>query len=161
MVRMPRVVVVGGGFGGLAVVRALLRDGADVVLVDRNNFHTFQPLLYQVATAGLDAENVAATLRGIFAGRPHFDFHCGDVTSVDLDARQVMVGEHALPYEWLVLAPGSTSSSFGIPGVDEHAFTLKTLGDAIRLRSHVLRRFEEASADPALVDRGHLTFVVV
>ena len=158
---MPRVVVVGGGFGGLAVVRALLRDGADVVLVDRNNFHTFQPLLYQVATAGLDAENVAATLRGIFAGRPHFDFHCGDVTSVDLDARQVMVGEHALPYEWLVLAPGSTSSSFGIPGVDEHAFTLKTLGDAIRLRSHVLRRFEEASADPALVDRGHLTFVVV
>jgi NADH dehydrogenase len=158
---MPRVVVVGGGFGGLAAVRTLLRGGAEVVLIDRNNFHTFQPLLYQVATAGLDAENVAATLRGIFAGEPNFDFRYGEVTSVDLDGRRVWVGDEAVTYDFLVLAPGSTSSSFGVPGVDEYALPLKTLGDSVRLRSHILRRFEEASADPQLIDEGHLTFVVV
>src|SRR5215469_9868369 len=134
--RVPRVVVVGGGFGGLAAVRTLLREGAEVVLIDRNNFHTFQPLLYQVATAGLDTENVAATLRGIFAGQPNFEFRYGEVTSVDLESRRVWVGEEAVPYDFLVLAPGSASSSFGVPGVDQHALPLKTLADSVRLRSH-------------------------
>jgi NADH:ubiquinone reductase (H+-translocating) len=84
----PKVVVVGGGFGGLAAVRSLGRRDVDVTLVDRNNFHTFQPLLYQVATAGLGSENIAATLRGVFADLPRFDFRRAAVTSVDPAARR-------------------------------------------------------------------------
>jgi len=155
------VVVVGSGFGGLAVTKGLRRLAVDVVAVDRNNFHTFQPLLYQVATAGLDAENVAASVRGIFADQARFDFRCAEVSAVDLDRRCVMAGKVRIPYDRLVLAAGATSSDYGVPGVGEHAFFLKTLAEAVRLRNHVLRQFEDAAADPSLVDQGALTVVVV
>jgi NADH dehydrogenase len=158
---VPKAVVVGGGFGGLAVARALLDDGMDVVMVDRHNFHTFQPLLYQVATAGLDSDNVAAALRGIFHDRHRFDFRCGEVVAVDFAARQVDLGGATLGYDWLVLAAGSVSSSFGVAGVEEHTFALKSLADAVRLRSHILRQFEDVAADPSLGDHGGLSFVVV
>ena len=158
---MPRAVVVGGGFGGLAAARELLDAKVDVLMVDRHNFHTFQPLLYQVATAGLDPENVAAALRGIFRRKPGFDFRWGEVSAVDLAGRRIVVDDTAFEYDWLVLAPGSDSASFGVPGVDAHAFPLKTLTDSVRLRSHILRRFEEVAADPSLADAGALTFVVV
>src|SRR5687767_11196090 len=152
----PKVVVVGGGFGGLAAVKALGAAEVDITLVDRNNFHTFQPLLYQVATAGLGSENIAATLRGVFADMPHFDFRRASVTRVDPDARVVHAGDRSLPYDFLVVAAGAATSTFGVPGVEEHAFALKTLDDAVRLRSHVLQRFEDAAADPSLVDEGAL-----
>jgi NADH dehydrogenase len=139
----------------------LLDVGVDVLMVDRNNFHTFQPLLYQVATAGLDAENVAAALRGIFRRKRGFDFRWGDVSAVDLEGRRVVLGETSIDYDWLVLAAGSSSASFGVEGVDQYAFALKTLADAVRLRSHILRRFEDVAANPALADKGALTFVVV
>ena len=157
----PSVVVVGCGFGGLAVTRGLRRLPVDVTVVDRNNFHTFQPLLYQVATAGLDAENVAASVRGIFAGLARFDFRCAEVTGVDLDDRAVLAGKLRIPYDWLVLAAGATSADYGVPGVREHAFFLKTLAEAVRLRNHVLRQFEDAAADPSVLDDGALTVVVV
>jgi NADH dehydrogenase len=147
---MPRAVVVGGGFGGLAAARGLLDGGVDVLMVDRHNFHTFQPLLYQVATAGLDPGNVAAALRGVFRGNRRFDFRCGEVTAVDLDGRRVLVGETPIAYDWLVLAPGSETASFGVAGVEDHAFPLKSLADSVRLRSHILTRFEGVAASPAL-----------
>jgi NADH dehydrogenase len=158
---VPKAVVVGGGFGGLAAARELLDRGVEVLMIDRHNFHTFQPLLYQVATAGLDPENVAAALRGIFRRKPGFDFRCGDVSAVDLEGQRVVLVDRSIGYDWLVLAPGSESASFGVPGVDEHAFSLKTLADSVRLRSHILRRFEDVAADPSLADDGALTFVVV
>jgi NADH dehydrogenase len=155
------VVVVGGGFGGLTAAKALARLPIEITLVDRHNFHTFSPLLYQVATSGLAPDDIAPNLRGIVQRHPNVDAVMAEVRGVDFDRREVLV-EHgpSIPYDTLVLAAGAVSSDFGVPGVDEHAFALKTLADAIRVRSEVLRRFEEANTDPALVDDGGLTFVV-
>jgi NADH dehydrogenase len=156
-----RVVVVGAGFGGLAAVKALADAPVDVVLVDANNFHTFQPLLYQVATAGLDADDVAFPARGIFHRQRNVDFRMRRVTGIDLDQRLVTLeGGGELGYDHLVLAAGAVSADYGIPGVKEHGFGLKTLADAVALRSHVLRCFEDAADDPRLVDSGLLTVVI-
>ena len=156
-----RVVVVGAGFGGLAAVKALADAPVDVVLVDANNFHTFQPLLYQVATAGLDADDVAFPARGIFHRQPNVDFRMRRVTGVDLNQRIVTFeGGDELGYDHLVLAAGAVSADYGIPGVNEHAFGLKSLADAVALRSHVLRCFEDAADEPQLIDDGLLTVVI-
>ena len=154
-------VVVGGGFGGLAAARALAQSGRPVTVIDRHNYHLFQPLLYQVATAGLEVENIASSLRGVLSGQANIDVRCAEVTAVDLAGGSVLAGGKVIPYDWLVLAPGSASSSFGIPGVAEHAFALKGLPDAVALRSHILACFERAAADPGLLDEGVLTVVVV
>jgi NADH dehydrogenase len=156
-----RVVVVGAGFGGLAAVRALADAPVDVVLVDANNFHTFQPLLYQVATAGLDADDVAFPARGIFHRQRNADFRMRRVTGVDLHQRLVTFeGGGELGYDHLVLAAGAVSADYGVPGVSEHAFGLKSLADAVALRSHVLRCFEDAADDPQRIDDGLLTVVI-
>lgn len=160
-----KVVVVGAGFGGLAVVRGLRGADVDVTLVDRNNFHTFQPLLYQVATAGLNAEDVAHAVRGIVRGHEGVAFRQATVTGVDWDAAKVLLdgadGDDALPFDHLVIAAGATTEHFGIPGAEEHALALYTLDDAVAVRNHVLARFEEADADPSSIDDGALTFAVV
>jgi NADH:quinone reductase (non-electrogenic) len=160
------VVVIGAGFGGLAVARGLLGAAVDVTLVDANNFHTFQPLLYQVATAGLDAENVAYAIRGSLRGRrrrrpSNAAVRMARVTAVDLAARRVTLADgDALDYDVLVVASGAVSHNFGVPGVAEHTLPLKHLDDALALRTHVLTRFEEAAADPAVVAEGALDIVV-
>jgi NADH dehydrogenase len=118
-------------------------------------------LLYQVATSGLAPDDIAPNLRGIVQRHPNVDVVMAEVRGVDFDRREVLVEQGpSIPYDTLVLAAGAVSSDFGVPGVDEHAFALKTLADAIRVRSEVLRRFEAANTDPALVDDGGLTFVV-
>ena len=162
------MVIVGAGFGGLATARSLAGEDLDVTLVDRNNFHTFQPLLYQVATAGLASADVAHPIRGI-VGRGHRDqvaFVQATVIGADLDAQIVHLqhDDHEvedLTYDHLVVAAGATANTFGIPGVDQHGFPLYNLADAVRLRNHVLERFEASDAEPALLDDGALTFVVV
>lgn len=161
MDRRRRVVVVGAGFGGLAVVKALADAPVDVVLVDANNFHTFQPLLYQVATAGLDADDIAHPVRGIVSKHRNADVRLGRVVRVDVDARRVhFVEGPPLDYDRLVLAAGAVTATYGIPGVAEHAFGLKSLNDSTALRAHVLRQFERVSVDPSLVDDGVLTVVI-
>jgi NADH dehydrogenase len=141
----PRVVVVGSGFGGLNVAAKLAGKPVDVTVVDRDNYHGFWPLLYQVATAGLGPDDIARPIRAIYARYPNVDVRLGTVTGIDLDHRVVEVdGEPGLDYDFLVLAAGSSSADFGIPGVAEHAFPLKTLPDAVRLRNHVLSSFERA-----------------
>lgn len=141
----PRVVVVGSGFGGLNVAGKLAGKPVDVIVVDRDNYHGFWPLLYQVATAGLGPDDIARPIRAIYARYPNVDVRLGTVTGVDMDNRVVEVdGEPGLEYDFLVLAAGSSSADFGIPGVAEHAFPLKTLPDAMRLRNHVLSSFERA-----------------
>ena len=156
-----RVVVIGAGFGGLAAAKALKDSPVDVTLVDANNFHTFQPLLYQVSTAGLDADDVAFPARGIFHRQRNVDFRMERVTGIDLDRRVVHLNEGDLDYDHLVIAAGAVSADYGVPGVAEHAFELKTLADAVALRSHVLRTFERAATDPTIVDDGLLTVVIV
>jgi NADH:ubiquinone reductase (H+-translocating) len=156
-----RVVVIGAGFGGMATARALRDTPVDVVIIDANNFHTFQPLLYQVATAGLESGNVAYPVRGVFRRQPNVDVRMARVTGVDLDSRQVALDEGApIPYDTLVIAAGAVSTSFGVPGVDEHALPLKHLADAIAIRRRIIDRFEHAASRPELVAEGALNVVV-
>jgi len=156
------VVIVGAGFGGLAAARELEGAPVDVTLVDRNNFHTFQPLLYQVATSGLSPSDVAYPVRGIFTRQRNLAFRRDTVVAVDWEARRVRLGGGGhLPFDRLIVAAGATVNDFGVPGVAQHGFPLYVLPDAVRLRNHILGRFEAADAEPALVDDGGLTFVVV
>ena len=126
----PRVVVIGAGFGGLNAVKELANAPVDVSLVDRNNFHLFQPLLYQVATAGLSADQIAYPVRAIFRKQPNLDFHFLEVNDVDLETRQINTPAGKLPYDYLILAVGSETNYYGLDSVAGHGFTLKDLADA-------------------------------
>lgn len=151
----------GAGFGGLELVKGLADAPVDVVLVDSNNFHTFQPLLYQVATAGLDGDDIAAPVRGIVRRQDNVDVRLGKVVDIDLDDRRLVLDEGpSISYDRLVLAAGAVTNTFGVPGVDEHGFGLKSLEDSLRLRQHILRQFERASVDPSLVDEGVLDVII-
>ncbi|MEO6123235.1 MAG: NAD(P)/FAD-dependent oxidoreductase [Ilumatobacteraceae bacterium] len=156
-----RVVIIGAGFGGLAVARALADVDVDVTLVDANNFHTFQPLLYQVASAGLDAVDIGSAVRGILRRQRNVTFRMGRVVGADLEQRSIHLDdEMSLAYDTLVLAAGAVTNTFGIDGVDEHAFPLKSIDEALALRVHVLAEFENAAVQPHLVDDGVLNVVV-
>jgi NADH dehydrogenase len=159
----PRVVIVGSGFGGLNAAARLAGKPVDVTVVDRDNYHGFWPLLYQVATAGLAPDDIARPIRAIYARHPNIDVRVGTVTGVDLDSRRLEIdGEPGLEYDYLILAAGSSSADFGIPGVAEHTLPLKTLPDAVRLRDHVLRAFERADNRRSPEEQtGELTFVLV
>lgn len=164
------VVVVGAGFGGLNVARKLARDrdasALRVTLVDRHNYHTFQPLLYQVATAGLQPHDIGQGVRQIFGRRrlrrgAPVDFRMGEVTAVDRDRDQLELSDGStVPYDVLVLAPGSTTADYGIEGVVEHGFPLKALPEALTLRNQMLQQFEIAAKDPSAIDRGAITFTI-
>lgn len=160
--RRPHVVVIGAGFGGLAVADRLSREPVDVTLVDRHNFHTFLPLLYQVATSGLNAADVAPAVRSIFQRQRSIDFRHGTVTGVDWDRRRVLVdGQEPLSFDRLVVATGSRANFFGVPGAEEFAFPLYSLAEATALRNRILGAFEEADRAGGDVPDGALRFVVV
>lgn len=158
----PRIVVIGGGFAGLWAVRALRRAAADIVLIDRYNHHTFQPLLYQVATAGLAAPSIAAPLRHILRKQANVTVQLGEVTRIDAAARRVHVGEDALDYDYLIVATGVSHAYFGHDDWARFAPGLKTLDDALAIRARILTAFEKAerSSDPQEVE-AMLTFVIV
>ena len=158
----PRVVVVGVGHGGLECVQALRREAVDVTLIDRHNYHTFQPLLYQVATAGLDADDVTQAARHIFQKQANVDFRLGTVVGADLDAKLVLIDDgRPVPYDVLVVAAGATTAYYGVEGAEAYGFPLKSAEEAVELRSHVLRQFESANRNPALIDEGATTVAVV
>jgi len=163
------VVVIGAGFGGLQAARRLQKSSRrvplQVTLVDRRNHHTFQPLLYQVATSGLQPQDVGHPVRGIFranrAGRAgSVTVRLGEVVEVDRGEQQVVFADGGrLMYDHLVVAAGAVTGDFGIPGVTEHAFGLKSIAEALALRDHILRTFERAAAHD-FADPADLTFVV-
>lgn len=162
---MKRIVIVGGGFAGLHLIRRLegkLADGeAEITVIDRNNFHLFTPLLYQVATGELPAHAVAYPLR-VPLSRAGYNFVRAEVTAIDLEQRVVRTGEGAYPYDHVVIVPGSVTNDFGIPGVREHALTLKWLEDGRRIRHRILSIFEEAAREPDAAKRADLlSFVIV
>ncbi len=134
----PRVVIVGAGFGGLWAARALAHSPVDVLLVDRNNYHTFFPLLYQVAAAELEPEEIAYPVRAILASRPHQQFAMATIRGIDFARRTLENDGPPIPYDYLILAPGSVSHFFGIPGVAEYSFPLKTVDQGIALRNRFL-----------------------
>ena len=162
MRELRRVVIIGGGFGGLSAVRALRSAAVDVLLVDRVNHHTFQPLLYQVATAGLAAPSIAAPLRHILRSQRNVTVLLGEARGIDAEGRTVDVDGVLHPYDFLVVATGSTHAYFGHNEWARHAPGLKTLDDALRIRSRILTAFEraEATADPA-EQMEWLTFLIV
>ena len=162
MENLPRVVIVGAGFGGLRVARELKDMPVEVLLIDQHNYHTFQPLLYQVATAALDPEEIGHSVRGIFQTQQRFGFRLGKVTGVDWTTRELLL-EKGNPerFDYLVLAAGTVTNFFNIEGIEEHSFPLKSMEEATRLRSHILRQFELADVAPALIEQGALNFVIV
>ena len=157
-----RVVIVGMGFGGLSAAKELAGGGLEVVMVDRHNYHLFQPLLYQVATAGLEQESIAYPVRALARRWEGTAFRLGEVTGVDFGHKRLLLEDGELPYDYLILAAGSRTNFFGIEGVERHAFDLKSLSQAEELRNHILTLFERAGREPDPVRRAaFLTFVVV
>jgi len=162
MSKYPNVVIVGAGFGGLGVAEQLAHVPVDVTLIDRHNYHTFQPLLYQVATSLLNAEDVGAPVRSVFRHQENVNFRLGTVTGIDVPARQIqMENGDKINFDYLVLAGGATVNYFGTPGAAEHAFPLYTLTNAVKLRNQVMKQFEAAAREPAMIDDGALTFLIV
>jgi NADH:ubiquinone reductase (H+-translocating) len=160
--RLPHIVIIGAGFGGLKTAQALKGAPVDVTLVDARNHHTFQPLLYQVATAALDPEEIAHSVRGIFHKQRNLRFRMASVTGVDWSAKQVLTeADTPILFDYLIVAAGAVTNDFGVPGVREHAFGLKALDEAVDLRSHIMRQFELADANPDRISAGALTFVAV
>src|SRR3954468_23812689 len=144
----PRVVIVGAGFGGLQCARKLAGTPVDVTLIDRNNYHLFTPLLYQVASSLLNPSDIARPIRSVFRGVRNVRFRRAEVTGIDLTARAVHTAEGEVAYDYLVIAAGSTTNFFGIERVSERALGLKDLPEALELRNHILRCLEEAAATP-------------
>ena len=165
MNRRPRVIVIGAGFGGLYAAQTLKDKPVDVLLVDRHNFHTFTPLLYQVATAGLEAEEIAYPVRGIFRSDTNINFMLGEVTAIDRSAKSISVRTNGAmrheDYDYLIVAGGSVTSYFGKPEIGDYAFELKTLNDAVVLRNHILHLFERATWSEDEDHRRALTTIVV
>jgi NADH:ubiquinone reductase (H+-translocating) len=159
---LERVLIVGAGFGGVAAARALAGTPFAVTLIDENNFHTFQPLLYQLATAGLDPADVAFPVRAMFTKAPNVTFRHGRVQRCDLEDRSVTLEDGTvLAYDRLVVATGAAATFFAIAGAAEHALPLYTLDDARRLRNRVLSVLEAAEAHPERFRDGAPAFVII
>lgn len=158
----PRVVIVGSGFGGLKAARVLAGSGVEVQLVDRNNYHTFIPLLYQVAAAQLEPEQIAYPVRSFLRRLPNASFVMAEVKRIDHVNQVVETDGPAIPYDFLILATGSESQFLGVPGAEEYALPLKTLEDGVALRNHIISCFEKAvgQSDPTSRQRL-LTFAIV
>lgn len=159
--KLPHVVVLGAGFGGLTFCRHFNRSAANVTLVDRTNHHLFQPLLYQVATAGLSAPEIAQPIRSILSDQRNVTVLLDSVTDLNLAQRQVILGSKTLAYDYLVLALGGRSHYFGHPEWENFAPGLKTLADALRIRSDVLLAFEKAENSADKFERTRLMTIVI
>jgi NADH:ubiquinone reductase (H+-translocating) len=162
MSNTPHVAIVGAGFGGLGVAEQLDHVPVEVTLIDQHNYHTFQPLLYQVATSELNAEDVGAPVRSLFRHQDNVTFRMATVTGIDVSSHKIQLEDgNKISYDYLVLAGGTTVNYFNTPGAAEHAFPLYTVMNAVKLRNRILERFEAADRDPALIQDGALNFVIV
>ena len=158
----PNVVIVGAGFAGLACAKELAKHDVAVTLIDKNTYHQFQPLLYQVATAQLAATDVLRPLRGLFRKHPTVAVKTAEITSIDPESRTVTTSSgNVFTGDYLVLAAGTTPNFFGIAGAEENSFPLYSGTDATQLRNRILQLFEEADLDPSRIDLGALNFVII
>lgn len=157
----PRVVIVGCGFGGLRLAQALREAPVQVVVIDRNNYHNFQPLLYQVATGALEADSIAYPIRKIFAGQQNLFYRMADVQRIDAAANTVATSVGDIRYDYLVLATGSLTNFFGLESIERNAMQIKSIPNALNLRSFIFQNFEKAllTSDPA--ERQALLNIVV
>ncbi|MHB1921472.1 MAG: NAD(P)/FAD-dependent oxidoreductase [Chitinophagaceae bacterium] len=158
---LPRVVVVGGGFGGISLVKSLKNAPFQVLLIDRNNYHLFQPLLYQVSTAGLEPDSIAFPLRKIFDGQPNFLFRMAEVHQIDVAKNQLETSIGPIAFHYLVLATGSDSNFFGMEDIARHSIGMKSLLEAVQIRNFILSQFEKSLllSEPEEI-KARLTIVV-
>ena len=158
----PRIVIIGGGFGGISLARKLSKKEVQVVLVDKNNYHTFQPLLYQVSTGGLEPDSIAYPLRKVLIGYDNFYFRLADVQEVLPEKKKIHTNIGALSYDYLVVATGSETNFFGNDEIEKFAMSMKSIPQSLNLRSLILENFEQA----LLTDDNHerdalMNFVIV
>jgi len=160
--KLPHIVILGAGFGGLTAAKKLRHAPVQITLIDRQNYHLFQPLLYQVAIAGLIPAQVAYPVRTIFRGQKNLTFQMGEVNEVDFESRYIKMNGSVIAYDYLILAAGGQTNFFGIESVKQNAFFIKDIQSAIATRNHLLSQFERASreADPDK-RRAILTFVII
>ncbi len=162
MTKRPRIVIVGSGFGGIKVARILGECDVEVTLIDRHNFHLFQPLLYQVSTSILAVDEIAYPIRAFFRKQKNVEFFLAKAGSVDTERKCVITNHGEVEYDYLVLAAGATTNYFGMESVREHSYGMKTLAEALHIRNHVLHMFERANKSNNEADRRRmLTFVCV
>jgi len=160
--KKPHIVIVGAGFGGVAAAKDLANRDVYVTLVDRNNFHLFQPLLYQVSTACLSSDEIAYPVRAFFTKQRNVEFYFGEVLDFDLPNKKVITSNGEIGYDYLVMATGATTNYFGMETVEKNAFGMKTLEEAVTIRNHVLEMFEKATYEKDPIKRRQmLTFVCV
>jgi len=164
MAQKPQIIVIGAGFGGLIAAQHLAKADVEVTIIDRNNFHTFTPLLYQVATCALDSSSVAYPVRSIFRDHHNVHFMLGEVTDINHQEHCVMVQSGEITYQkwydYLIIAVGSVTNFFGNKDAEEIAFGLKSASDAVRLRHHILRCFERAAWAADEQERDALTTLI-
>ena len=162
MNKLPHVVIIGAGFGGLEAAKKLKKAAVQITLIDRHNYHLFQPLLYQVAIAGLSPVQIAHPVRAIFRRQKNLEFLMGEVTHIDFKARQVVTEHKTLEYDYLILAAGSRTNFFGMESIEENGHQMKNISSAVETRNHLLKMFERASRESdENIRRALLTFVVV
>ncbi len=159
---LPRIVVVGCGFAGLKMIKTINSNHYQVVLIDKNNFHTFQPLLYQVASSALEPDSIVYPIRKIFKGKKHFHFRMAEVDSVNAADKELITSIGSISYDYLVLATGATTNFFGLKNIQEHGFTMKSLRESLDLRSIIIQNFEKALTLSSIEDRQqYMNFVIV
>ncbi len=159
---LPRIVIIGGGFGGISLARSLKGKPYQVVLLDKHNYHTFQPLLYQVATAGLEPDAIAFPIRKIFKRHSNFFFRMADVDSVNTATNTLYTNIGEVKYDYLIVATGSKTNFFGLSAMEEQSMAMKTIPEALNLRSLILQNFEKALLTDDLVRRHSLmNFVII
>jgi NADH dehydrogenase len=160
--KFPLVVIIGGGFGGLQVAKQLADKPVDVLMLDKHNYHTFQPLLYQVATGSLESESIAFSLRKNFSNQKNFRFRIAEVSGVDLEKNVVNTDLGPIDYDYLVIATGSTTNFFGNKEIEHFAMPMKSIPEALNLRYLILQNLEEASLKKTKEEKEpYLNFVLV
>src|ERR1051325_7305318 len=143
--KFPQVVIVGAGFGGLETAQKLAHAPVQITMIDRHNYHLFQPLLYQIAIAGLVPSQIAYPLRTIFRHQKNIDFQMGEVSSIDFNSRYVKANGSVIGYDYLLLAVGGQTNFFGMHSVEDNSFQLKNIDSAVETRNHLLYMLEKAS----------------
>jgi NADH dehydrogenase len=158
----PRFVIIGGGFGGIAMAKKLRNKDAQVVLLDKHNYHNFQPLLYQVSTGGLEPDSIAYPIRKVLQGYPNFYFRLANVEEIDTKGKRVLTNIGEISYDYLILATGSETNFFGNKGIETMGMAMKTIPQSLNLRSLILENFEQALLTDDLHERDALmNFVIV
>ena len=159
---LPRVIIIGGGFGGISLAKKLSKKEVQVILLDKHNYHTFQPLLYQVSTGGLEPDSIAYPIRKVLQGYPNFYFRLAEVLKVDTTNRTLETNIGEIGYDYLVVATGSTTNFFGNENIEAKSMAMKTIPQSLNLRSLILENFEQALLTDDLHERDALmNFVIV